>query len=480
MKRGLQSFVFLFVLLFVLSGLESFGQGRDVGGFVEKIELPVIQRGAASPEVITSLDINYCSQGGYADIYLAPEDIPSSTINVVWTIKTNIAGNEEVHDGWVDPIGTAPENGVRFFPDRIPSEFYGEAIFFQFQFYDGNITAGGNYDWTYVYKIPEIYPIMPAELHLCSGTSGTVTLNNSESGYEYFLYKDGVAQSNFISGADGVPLNFTVPAPDPSASPVIYTIEARRNSDPRCATFMSGQTKVYGYDNPVPDPSSNSPVCEGESIVLEDGNPLVPGYQYIWEGPGLPSGGQVGHSVTVSDPSVIDNSGDYSYNLTIIDTNNPSNCEASGTIVVTVYDNPVVNNIDNDSPACVGNDINISIDVSGGSGPYTYSWTGPNGFTSTDEDPVLSNVTLVDAGTYGVVVTDANGCGSTTASTVVTVNENPVIDAISNDGPVCESGTLNLSVTVSGGIGPYTYSWSGPNGFSSTAQNPTITNVTLA
>ncbi|WP_044107985.1 immunoglobulin domain-containing protein, partial [Anaerophaga thermohalophila] len=421
MKRGLQSFVFLFVLLFVLSGLDSFGQGRDEGGFVEKIELPVIQRGARSPEVITSLDANYCSQGGYADIYLDPADIPSGTIRVVWTIKTNVGGNEEEHNGWVDPIGTDPNNGVRFFPDRVPSEFYGDAIFFQFQFYDGNITAGGDYDWTYVYKSPEIYTVTPAELHLCSGTTGTVTLSNSESGYEYFLYKDGVEQPGFIPGDDGVPLNFTVPAPDPSASPVIYTIEARRNSDPRCTVFMSGQTEVFGYDNPVPDPSSNSPVCEGESIVLQDSNAPVSGYQYIWEGPGLPVGGQIGHTVTVSDPSVIDNSGDYNYNLTIIDTNNPANCEATETITVTVNDNPVVNNIYNDSPACVGDAVTISIDVSGGSGPYTFSWTGPNGFSSTDEDPVLSNVTLADAGTYEVVVTDANGCGSTTASTVVAV-----------------------------------------------------------
>ena len=43
--------------------------------------------------------------------------------------------------------------------------------------------------------------------------------------------------------------------------------------------------------------------------------------------------------------------------------------------------------------------------VSGGTPPYSYSWTGPNGFTSNVEDP--SNL---ESGDYTVTITDANGC----------------------------------------------------------------------
>jgi hypothetical protein len=47
--------------------------------------------------------------------------------------------------------------------------------------------------------------------------------------------------------------------------------------------------------------------------------------------------------------------------------------------------------------------------------------------------------------------------------------------SINSNSPICEGGTLNLSTTYSGtGV---TYNWSGPNGFHSTLQNPSILNV---
>ncbi len=47
----------------------------------------------------------------------------------------------------------------------------------------------------------------------------------------------------------------------------------------------------------------------------------------------------------------------------------------------------------------------INLTVSGGTGPYTFAWTGPDGFTSNNED-----ITDLSGGAYTVVVTDANGC----------------------------------------------------------------------
>ncbi len=42
-----------------------------------------------------------------------------------------------------------------------------------------------------------------------------------------------------------------------------------------------------------------------------------------------------------------------------------------------------------------------------GTGNGTYAWSGPNGFTSTEQNPTIS-----EAGTYNLVVTGANGCTS--------------------------------------------------------------------
>ena len=104
----------------------------------------------------------------------------------------------------------------------------------------------------------------------------------------------------------------------------------------------------------------------------------------------------------------------------------------------------------------------------------SYSWTGPNGFTSNLQNPIIPNGTMANAGTYTVTVTNANGC-SASASTTVAVRALPVITASSN-GPVCEGATLTLN--ANGGVD---YFWTGPNGFvANNTQNPSIANVTLA
>ena len=104
---------------------------------------------------------------------------------------------------------------------------------------------------------------------------------------------------------------------------------------------------------------------------------------------------------------------------------------------------------------------------SGGTAPYTYSWSSGGGTNAT--------ATGLAPGTYVVTVTDAKGC-TTTAS--ATITEPPVLTATaSGGGTVVEGGTINLSTgTVIGA----TYTWSGPNSFSSSLQNPSITNVTTS
>jgi hypothetical protein len=60
--------------------------------------------------------------------------------------------------------------------------------------------------------------------------------------------------------------------------------------------------------------------------------------------------------------------------------------------------------------------------VVGGTSPYDYSWSGPGGFSSTDQDLTgLTNAT--QSGNYVLTVTDANGCVATQTITVTGLNE---------------------------------------------------------
>jgi hypothetical protein len=79
------------------------------------------------------------------------------------------------------------------------------------------------------------------------------------------------------------------------------------------------------------------------------------------------------------------------------------------------------------------------------------------------------------SGTYMVTVTNTATSCTNTSSTNVLVNQTPAAPvSASNNGPVCQGTTLTFSTPAVTGV---TYNWTGPNGFSSTAQNPTITNV---
>ena len=120
----------------------------------------------------------------------------------------------------------------------------------------------------------------------------------------------------------------------------------------------------------------------------------------------------------------------------------------------------VVTNVD-----CFGDSTGaIDISVAGGTPPYTYSWTGPGGFTSTDED-----LTGLAAGTYDVTVSDGAG-GMGMAS--FTVNESSEIVLSATNTPAsCNGGTDGaIDLTVMGGTTPYTYSWDNGAG---TNEDPT-------
>ena len=118
-----------------------------------------------------------------------------------------------------------------------------------------------------------------------------------------------------------------------------------------------------------------------------------------------------------------------------------------------------------------GSDGAIDLDVSGGSGTYTYAWTGPNGFTATTQD-----ITGLPHGDYQVIVTDSLGCTVTEIFTV-------------NDGASCTCSAYGTDISCNGltdgtahayvngcdcqCAGNCTYAWTGPNSFTSTASNLT-------
>ncbi|MCH8902514.1 MAG: gliding motility-associated C-terminal domain-containing protein, partial [Bacteroidetes bacterium] len=165
---------------------------------------------------------------------------------------------------------------------------------------------------------------------------------------------------------------------------------------------------------------------------------------------------------------ILANAGVYSVTVTV------SGCtSAAGNTTVVINPIPAAPTASNNGPLCEGATLNLTTPFVGGA---TYSWTGPNAFSSSSQNPTIAGVTSVNAGVYSVTVT-VSGCTSAAGNTTVVIDPVPATPTASNNGPLCEGETLDLTTPFVAGA---TYSWTGPNAFSSSSQNPTIAGVILA
>tara|TARA_B100001250_G_scaffold213982_1_gene183535 strand:+ start:9337 stop:15732 length:6396 start_codon:yes stop_codon:yes gene_type:complete len=195
--------------------------------------------------------------------------------------------------------------------------------------------------------------------------------------------------------------------------------------------------------------TTTNPLCYGDNSGCiyttasgGDGN-----YTYLWG----PSG------QTTAD---ICNLSAMMYQVVITD-----GCGCSEVFFVTISEPVEITlNIDSlDNITAYGwSDGSISISTSGGTGIMNTSWTSDNGFTSNDED-----ITNLFAGMYYLELSDSNGCIyldtiELTQPSSLWMNLDLAVNTSCFDS--CD-GSLNI--TANGGDSTYTYSWIGPNNFTS-------------
>jgi hypothetical protein len=135
------------------------------------------------------------------------------------------------------------------------------------------------------------------------------------------------------------------------------------------------------------------------------------------------------------------------YSVTVVDVRG---CIKTRTYTITQPSVIAVTNTINNVSCFAGTNGAINITVTGGVAPYTYVWN--TGATTQD---LYGRA----AGTYSVNITDANGC---TTSRVYTITQPAIIDVTNVNTNVSCNGGANgaINITVTGGVAPYTYSWS--------------------
>jgi len=272
---------------------------------------------------------------------------------------------------------------------------------------------------------------------ICSGQ----TLNLSSGGGSTYSWS---GPNSFTSSSQNPTIAVATPAESGTYTVTVTAVGG-------CSAIA--QTIVTVNTNPTATASSNSALCEGQTLNLTSSG----GSSYSWAGPASFSSAMQNPSLTGVSTSTAG-----IYTVTVSDANG---CSSSAQTSVTVNANPTAVASSN-SALCEGQSLNLT-----SSGGTSYSWSGPNSFSNSTQNPSVSPVTTADGGIYIVTVTNASGC-TATAQTIVTVNTNPIADASSNSA-LCEGQTLNLA--SSGGS---TYNWSGPNSFSSASQNPSISSAT--
>ena len=292
-------------------------------------------------------------------------------------------------------------------------------------------------------------PTVSSNSPVCAGSTLQLTATDTGTVTYHWSGPNGFTSSN---GHDSI-TNATL------AGTGTYSVTATVDGCP-----TTGSTSVTVAPGPTaPTLGSNSPVCQGDSLTLTAS--AITGGTYNWSGPaGFSSGAQNPSRLNV----VLADSGTYSVTVTL------TGCTpVSASIPVAINPGAPVITAGNNGPVCANQTLQLNATQVNG---VTYSWTGPNGYSANIYNPNVPNFTAADSGWYYVTVATP-GCGSSTDSTHVSLTASPASPNLGANTPICVGNTLNLtSSTVPGA----TYHWSGPNGFSSNSQNPSINNVVLA
>ncbi|HXC06466.1 MAG TPA: gliding motility-associated C-terminal domain-containing protein, partial [Bacteroidia bacterium] len=144
-------------------------------------------------------------------------------------------------------------------------------------------------------------------------------------------------------------------------------------------------------------------------------------------------------------------------------------CTQTDTVTLNSTGGPTLALAAQNDPLCNGgNNGSATIQASGGTVPYSFSWS-PSGGTS-------ATATGLHGGTYTCTVKDANGCIQTQT---VTLNEPTAITVSSTSvNTNCGTATGSASVAATGGTGTLSYSWTPTGGTTANATNLSAGNYT--
>ena len=214
-----------------------------------------------------------------------------------------------------------------------------------------------------------------------------------------------------------------------------------------CNSNATSSTVVIKTHVPLVNPTNNGPLCIGTSLKLSA--TYILGAVYSWSGPS-------NFKSSAQNP-IISNVNQFqsgNYYVTIIVDGCESKIESTDVVINPKLNLPPANA---NGPLCEGGTLKL---VSVNAQNATYLWKGPYNFSSTDQNPIIANVSQKQAGVYSLVLSVA-GCSSPESSVNVIVNNNPSVPSIFSNSPVCLSSALKL---FTDSLPNTSYDWQDPMG----------------
>jgi hypothetical protein len=274
---------------------------------------------------------------------------------------------------------------------------------------------------------------------------------NSSSGSSYTYQWTATSGGTILSGG-------TTLTPTVGSSGAYSLVVTNINNSCEKTAFTSVQANI------TPPAANAGPAasisCNQPTAVLQGTGSTGNGFSYLWT---ASNGGNISSGANTLTPT-INAAGTYTLKV----TNSANGCTKTSATTATGTPPPTVG-ISAGTISCAQPNVSLNTTTTNAGSP-TYAWTGPNGFTSTQASPSINL-----GGTYDLVLTDAtSGCTATASSTVASNTTAP--------GAAATGGTLNcvvqsLALAGSTSSSHSIYGWTGPNGFASSLQNPTVDTI---
>lgn len=306
-------------------------------------------------------------------------------------------------------------------------------------------------------------------LDVCEELNGTYTVSGGTGPYTWQVFSPATTTAintqaecqacGYTWFFGGCFNPFPIPA-DSCTTPAGWTTYANGVNAPAPPGFPAQVIDNAGTVYTINSSSQILPCSNCPTIVTNTSNLVTPLCNGGTGSASVSSNGGVGPYTYTWNPGNL--TGDTQSNLLAgtytIDVSDANGC--TGSYTLTLSEPQALASNSGSVPSTCGNANGLVYsNASGGTSPYTYTWSNASGnLQITNNSTLPDSLFNLNAGTYYVLIQDANGC-STADTLTISTSVAPVANIVSQNDASCGVNNGSIVVSVSGGTAPFTAEW---------------------